>query len=113
MFVAEGPYLKALLQRMAGNHRHKDYIDLLLAAFPNVNHEQLNKHSTNKLSEPLSPKELKTLQLLVIGLTNKEIAEKAFVSPNTVKTHIKKIYEKMGINSRAQAINRARELDLI
>ena len=111
--MAEGPYLKALLQRMADNHRHKDYIDLLLTAFPNVDHVQMKSGSTHTLSEPLSPKELKTLQLLVIGLSNKEIAEKAFVSPNTVKTHIKKIYEKMAVNSRAQAINKARELNLI
>ncbi len=113
LFVAEGPYLKTLLQRMADNHHQKEYIDLLLATFPDIDHQQLKSGSTIKLSEPLSPKELKTLQLLVTGLSNREIAEKSFVSPNTVKTHIRKIYEKMGVNSRGQAINRARELGLI
>jgi len=113
LFVAEGPFLKTLLQRMTGNHRHKDYINLLLAAFPDIGHEALKTNAANSLSEPLSPKEMKTLQLLVTGLSNKEIAEKAFVSPNTVKTHIKKIYGKMGVNSRTQAIKKARDLKLI
>ena len=113
LFVDEGPYLKALLQRLPDNHSHKDYIKLLLTAFPEAVSEQANNSNAGGLSEPLSPKELNTLRLLVSGLTNKEIAEKAFVSPNTVKTHIKKIYDKMEVNSRAQAINRARELELI
>ena len=113
LFVDEGPYLKALLQRMPGNHSHKDYIKLLLSAFPEAVGDQANNVNAGGLTEPLSPKELNTLRLLVSGLTNKEIAEKAFVSPNTVKTHIKKIYDKMEVNSRAQAINRARELGLI
>ena len=112
LFIDEGPYLKALLQRLPANHSHKDYIKTLLAAFPEATSGQANNNSSG-LSEPLSPKELNTLRLLVSGLTNKEIAEKAFVSPNTVKTHIKKIYEKMGVNSRALAVNRARELGLV
>ena len=88
-------------------------LDRLLAAFPDVDQKVLKKHSTTKLSEPLSPKALKTLQLLVTGLSDKETAEKALVSLNTIKTHIKKIYEKINVNSRAQAINKTRELDLI
>ncbi len=113
LFIDEGSYLKALLQRLPANHIHKDYVRLLLAAFPEAVSNQVANNNTVGLSEPLSPKELNTLRLLVSGLTNKEIAEKAFVSPNTVKTHIKKIYEKMGVNSRALAVNRARELGLV
>ena len=113
LFVDEGTYLKALLQRLPDNHSHNNYIKILLAAFPEATSDQANKSNAGGLTEPLSPKELNTLRLLVSGLTNKEIAEKAFVSPNTVKTHIKKIYDKMEVNSRVQAINRARELELI
>ncbi|MDH3326450.1 MAG: LuxR C-terminal-related transcriptional regulator [Gammaproteobacteria bacterium] len=63
--------------------------------------------------EPLSNKEKKTLEYLCAGLSNQEIANQSFVSLNTVKTHIKNIYTKLGVNNRSQAINKARECELI
>ncbi len=55
----------------------------------------------------LSPAELKILQHVVDGKTNKQIAEDVFLSPWTVKTHIKNIYKKMHVNSRAAAVKLA------
>ncbi|CAN0537196.1 unnamed protein product, partial [Scytosiphon promiscuus] len=52
----------------------------------------------------LSPAELKILEHVVEGKTNKQIAEDVFLSPWTVKTHIKNIYKKMHVNSRAAAV---------
>lgn len=60
--------------------------------------------------ESLSPRESEILRMISIGLTNEEIAEQAFVSLNTVKTHIRNIYGKLGVVDRQQAILRAREL---
>lgn len=57
----------------------------------------------------LSKKELKTLSLLARGLSNNEIAAQSFVSVNTVKTHLKNIYSKLDVDSRHQAIQRAKE----
>lgn len=55
----------------------------------------------------LSPAELKILQHVVDGKTNKQIAGDVFLSPWTVKTHIKNIYKKMHVNSRAAAVKLA------
>lgn len=55
----------------------------------------------------LSPAELKILEQVIAGKTNKQIAEDVFLSPWTVKTHIKNIYKKMHVNSRAAAVRLA------
>lgn len=61
----------------------------------------------------ISPREYETLELLANGLTNKEIARKLEVSPNTVKTHLARLYEKLNVQRRTQAIQKAKELALI
>jgi DNA-binding CsgD family transcriptional regulator len=61
----------------------------------------------------LTPRELEILQFMAAGLSNKEIAERAFVSENTVKTHASRVLEKLGAARRTQAIQRAKELRLI
>ena len=66
-----------------------------------------------RLSEPLSDRELEVLGLVAAGKSNGEIASSLFVSLSTVKTHINNLYRKLGARSRTQAIARARELDLI
>jgi len=65
------------------------------------------------LIEPLSDRELDVLALMAEGLTNQEIADRLFISINTVKTHAKSLYGKLAVRSRAQATLRARELNLI
>ncbi len=55
----------------------------------------------------LSERELEVLQKLSNGTNNKQIAEDLFVSPNTVKAHIKNIYKKLHVNSRAEAVSKA------
>lgn len=61
----------------------------------------------------ISPRELEVLELLAQGLANKEIAARLFVSPNTVKTHIARLYQKLEVSRRTQAILAARKLRLI
>jgi LuxR family maltose regulon positive regulatory protein len=63
--------------------------------------------------EPLTPKELEVLDHLAKLLTTEEIAEVMFVSVNTVRTHVRKILRKLGVNRRNAAIRRARELGLL
>lgn len=65
------------------------------------------------LVEPLSPRELEVLRLIDQGLSNPEIAEKLVLAPSTVKSHINNIYSKLGVQSRVQALRRARELGLL
>ena len=61
----------------------------------------------------ITPRELEILELIAEGLSNKEIATRAFVSENTVKTHSSRLFDKLGARRRTQAVQRARELRLI
>lgn len=61
----------------------------------------------------LSKRELEVLQLIAEGLSNQEIAGRLFVSLNTVKTHSSRLFEKMDVRRRTQAIEKAKRLQLI
>lgn len=61
----------------------------------------------------ISPRELTVLQELASGKSNKEIAITLEVSPNTVKTHVARLYEKLEVRRRTEAIGRARALGLL
>ena len=63
--------------------------------------------------EPLSERELEVLKLLGTELSGPEIADRLSVSLNTVRTHTKNIYSKLGVSSRRAAIRRAEELGLL
>lgn len=61
----------------------------------------------------ISPRELEVLQALAAGLANKQIARQLDVSPNTVKTHVARLFEKLGAQRRTEAIRKARDLGLV
>ena len=63
--------------------------------------------------EPLSESELRVLRYLPTNLTGPEIANELYVSPNTVKTHVRNLYAKLGTHRRAEAVTRARNLGLL
>lgn len=65
------------------------------------------------LPEPLTPREREVLALLAAGLTNKQIAAKLIISPQTVKKHAGSIYGKLDVHGRTEAAARAREWHLI
>ncbi len=71
----------------------------------------LNEAELKRLN--LSKRELEVLQLMAQGLSNLEIAEKLFVSLNTVKTHSAQIFEKMEVKRRTQAVDMGKKLNLI
>jgi NarL family two-component system response regulator LiaR len=61
----------------------------------------------------ITPREHEILGLIAEGLSNREIGERLFVSENTVKTHSSRVFEKLGVNRRVQAVLKGRELGLI
>ena len=61
----------------------------------------------------LSKRELEILSLLVKGFSNQEIAESLFISISTVKTHNQKLFEKLDVNSRLKAVEKAKRLRLV
>jgi NarL family two-component system response regulator LiaR len=78
----------------------------------------INKHdfvlNENALDEMgISKRELEVLTLIAGGLSNHEIAQRLFVSLNTVKTHSSKVFEKLEVQRRTQAVEKARRLHLI
>ncbi len=71
----------------------------------------INQHEVTRLN--LSRRELEVLQLMAEGLSNHEISERLFVSLNTIKTHSSKLFEKMEVKRRTQAIEMAKRLCII
>jgi LuxR family maltose regulon positive regulatory protein len=65
------------------------------------------------LAEPLSARELEVLRLLNTHLSSTEIAERLCISANTVRFHIKNVYGKLGVHSRSDAVQRAKELGIV
>jgi DNA-binding CsgD family transcriptional regulator len=61
----------------------------------------------------ITPREHEILRLIAEGLSNREIGERAFISENTVKTHSSRLFDKLGVSRRVQAVQRGRELRLI
>jgi len=71
----------------------------------------LNETELNE--RKISKRELEVLTLMALGLSNQEIAEKLFVSLNTIKTHSAKLFEKLGVKRRTQAVDTAKKLQLL
>jgi len=61
----------------------------------------------------ITPRELEILELIAQGLSNKEIADRVFVSENTVKTHSSRVFDKLGARRRTQAVQLGKDLRLI
>lgn len=61
----------------------------------------------------ISPRELAVLKEIAAGHSNKQIATNLHVSPNTVKTHVARLFEKLGARRRTEALRKARELGLV
>jgi LuxR family maltose regulon positive regulatory protein len=90
------------------------YVDNLLAAFsqPAAMPQSTIKNQPSAIVEPLSPRELEVLRLLRTELSGPEIACELVVSLNTLRTHTKNIFSKLGVNNRRAAVLRAEELGL-
>ena len=109
IFADEGPPMASLLRAAAKQGIARNYVRRLLAA---VNKTEDGMPASQGLIEPLSERELDVLRLLGTDLGGPEIARELVVSLNTVRTHTKNIYAKLGVNNRRAAVRRARELDL-
>jgi LuxR family maltose regulon positive regulatory protein len=109
MFVDEGPPMAELLLLAIQNNIHPEYANRL---FHLIEAREKRLAAPGNLSEPLTVREGEVLRLLAAGLSNQEIAERLVISLSTIKTHITRIYGKLDVNSRTQAIAKGRELNL-
>ena len=118
-FVDEGFPMAQLLLEAAARGIMPDYTAKLLAAFEAEEQRSAGKSRLpispppQPLVEPLSPRELEVLQLIAQGLSNREISERLFLALDTIKGHNRRIYSKLGVKSRTQAINKARSLNIL
>ncbi len=82
-------------------------------ASPGKSEDKSDLSHVQVLVESLSQRELEVLQLIAQGLSNREIGERLFLALDTVKGHNRKIFDKLQVQSRTEAIARARELGLL
>jgi LuxR family transcriptional regulator, maltose regulon positive regulatory protein len=118
----QGPVLVRLLIEAAGLGMAPRFIASVLKAcgydpveIPNLPPE-VDSHPQSGLDglvEPISAREMQVLDLMAQGFSNAEIAARLYLSPNTMKTHAHNIFGKLGVHSRVQAINKARDLKII
>jgi LuxR family maltose regulon positive regulatory protein len=113
-FIDFGTPMRDLIQKSLAYDQHMTYKRRLLLAFSD---EQIalptSVLSSHEIPVTLTPREFEILQLIAGGLSNKAIQENLMLSKNTVRTHIKNLYSKLGVHSRTQAIRHARENGLI
>jgi len=105
-----------LLLEAASRGVMPDYVARLLAAFDaekQVDENRPDSPLAGALVEPLSQRELKILQLIAQGLSNREIGERLFLALDTIKGHNRNIFDKLQVQSRTEAVARANELGLI
>ena len=128
-FLDEGEALRSLLsdfrlqnegQDRIHGARIRSYVDALLAAFPRGTNDRGPRPGDSardprpgSIAEPLSPRELETLRLIAAGLSNQEIGERLYMALDTVKGHNRRIFDKLQVRRRTEAVARARELGLL
>ncbi len=104
IFVDKGAPLATLLRHALAKGIAPQYVGRLLSAFGEV--------EPAAQIDALSKREMDVLRCLVGGMSNREIAEALSISTSTVNTHTNRIYEKLGVHSRVQAVNQAKEQGL-
>ncbi len=120
VFVDQGPAIVPLLNRLELNEQQLKYVGEILAGFQHDTGDHAADQSSDKapqgvagLLEPLSKRENDVLELLAERLTNKEIGERLFISPDTVKRHAHNIFAKLNVSSRREARAKAIGLGIV
>jgi LuxR family maltose regulon positive regulatory protein len=107
IFLDEGAPMAGLLRQAVAKDLHASYALHLLDAIGET------VTAPQPLIDPLSQRELEVLRWLAAGYSNREIAQELVIAVSTVKKHISNIYGKMEVESRTQAVARARDLELL
>jgi LuxR family maltose regulon positive regulatory protein len=110
IFIDEGAPMGFLLRALASQGSAGRYARQILAISSTTDHDRPSKQP---LLDPLSERELDVLRLLRTDLSGPEIARELVVSLNTVRTHQKHIYAKLGVNNRRAAVRQGDELKLL
>ncbi|SHN71272.1 LuxR C-terminal-related transcriptional regulator [Bradyrhizobium erythrophlei] len=113
----EGPIIDQILQATQVNRNIgadlMSYVDRLMGGVERAQQDRLAPASRPQLLGALSPRETDILQLIAHGLSNKEVARRLDIGPETVKSHLKSVFTKLGVERRSQAVARAQTLGLV
>ncbi len=109
LFLDEGAPMIALLHKAAAERICPSFVSHLLHAANTGETVPATPRGTDGMPVQLSERELQVLRLLDSSLSGPEVARQLFVSLNTLRTHTRHIFEKLQVNSRAEAVRRARE----
>jgi len=112
VFVDAGPEMARLLSQLKVDDDLRDYVGQIRSAFPALQQTQRALRQ-GELLDPLTDRELQILELLKERLSNNEIAAQLVISSGTVKGHTIKIYQKLDVNGRRQAVDKAVDLGLL
>jgi len=112
VFVDAGPEMVRLFSQLKVDDDLHDYVGQIRSAFPGLQQTQRALRQ-GELLDPLTDREMQILELLNERLSNKEIANQLVISPGTVKGHTIKIYQKLDVNSRRQAVEKAISVGLL
>jgi len=111
-FLDQGPAMIELLGNVkAQDERMKSYVHRLLFASDEQKDLSASSFTSQPLVKVLSERERQVLRLVAAHRSNQEIADALCVSSNTVKTHLKRIYAKLNVRSRFEAVEQAKKLD--
>ncbi len=119
IFVDEGVPMARLLSEAASHGIMPDYTGRLLAVFETEGRKREDEYHlpparlAQPLVEPLSERELEVLRLIAQGLSNREIGERLFLALDTVKGHNRRIFGKLSVQRRTEAVAKARSLGIL
>jgi len=118
-FLDQGPEMARLVYQAAAHGLAPSFTGRLLAAFDleTERGEAISDVTADialeEMIEPLSEREIEVLHLVAAGFSNRQIAQKLYLSMSTVKAHTYNIYGKLGVHSRTQAVAKARALAIL
>ncbi|MGJ3237064.1 MAG: LuxR C-terminal-related transcriptional regulator [Anaerolineae bacterium] len=124
--------LQSVMEHPASNDQHQKTVDRLRAdymlsiditthdlqsliriAYTGLNDLLSGQSGEQPLVDPLTPRELEVLELLVVGMSNPEIAKKLIIAPGTVKAHTSSIYGKLGVANRVEAVAKSKDIGIL
>lgn len=116
-FLDLGDEMSILFNRLSPEEKDVPFVKQIIKTFHSKKRRSINSDNINQNNEidletidELSEKELEILRLVAMGFQNKEIAEKIFLSPATIKTYLYRIYGKLGVKNRIGAVTKTKQL---
>ena len=107
------PLYNLLIKTMADNEHSETIRHLLLALVNQPGMEEAKRTSLGESQITLTNREMEILTLIALGLPNKKITKQLVISENTLRTHVRNLYRKLGVHNRTQAMKVGQDLGIL